>query len=293
LLSSFISGCGWVPLDGVPESLDDGGSFVGQKSESIVKELGLPNELLSDGDKQFMVYSAKSDDEYLLVILWPAGEVDIPTLHCLRFELDTDDVVKKYRHRSVRARRKNISWGPWEYVDIDPISGCREAFWSKEELLDIEVITNFSPAWKEAVRKSDAERAERWAQKARKQKQQAEQGDTVAQLTLFKELRSQDTDQALGWLCKSADLDNQEARSIMADIYEYGGYVWVKKGAVQQDYKLAYVWHGLSGLYDQEDLQFFADRHLNSAELSEAKNMLREWRPGQCEKDLGLVSHTE
>jgi hypothetical protein len=44
---------------------------------------------------------------------------------------------------------------------------------------------------------------------------------------------------------------------------------------------------------DGEMLQFFADRHLTAAELSEAKNLLREWRPGQCEKNLGLVSHTE
>jgi TPR repeat protein len=93
----------------------------------------------------------------------------------------------------------------------------------------------------------------------------------------------------------SADLGNQEARSILATIYEYGGYIWIKKGVVHQNYKLAYVWYALSmgELYDPKDLQFFADRHLTAAELSDANNLLREWRPGQCEKDLGLVSHTE
>jgi hypothetical protein len=117
--------------------------------------------------------------------------------------------------------------------------------------------------------------------------------DADFQLAQFKEKYSEDPNRALGWLCKSADLGNQEARSIIAKTYEYGGYVWIRKGDIQQNNKLAYVWHKLSGLYDEEDLQFFADRHLTAAELSDANNLLREWRPGQCEKDLGLVSYTE
>ncbi len=44
---------------------------------------------------------------------------------------------------------------------------------------------------------------------------------------------------------------------------------------------------------DGEMLHFFADRHLNPEELSEAKSLLREWAPGQCKRDLGLVSYTE
>jgi hypothetical protein len=79
----------------------------------------------------------------------------------------------------------------------------------------------------------------------------------------------------------------------MAEAYEWGGFIWIRKGDIQQNYKLAYVWYALPGIYDEEDLQFFADRHLNSEELSEAKSLLREWQPGQCEKDLGLVSYTE
>ena len=122
---------------------------------------------------------------------------------------------------------------------------------------------------------------------------EANKGNTDAQLKLFEEIYSEDPNRGLRWLCKSADLGNEEARFIMAKIYEYGGYAGVENNVVQQDYKLSYLWLALVGLYDQEDLQFFADRHLTVEELSEAKNLLREWTPGQCEKDLGLVSYTE
>jgi hypothetical protein len=213
------------------------------------------------------------------------------TLHCLRFELDSDNVVKEYRVKS-RVMHTLIL-----VYDIDLISSCREAFWSRKERTKLQNATDFPSAWKEIEKEKLTEKevkeAEKIAQELAKLELEANKGNSDAQLKLFKEVLSQDTNRALGWLCKSADLGNQEARSIMAKIYQYGGYTWIKKGVVQQDYKLSYLWHALSGLYDQEDLQFFADRHLNSAELSEAKNLLREWTPGQCERDLGLVSLTE
>ena len=145
----------------------------------------------------------------------------------------------------------------------------------------------------ERRRAENRKHAEKVAQELAKLELEATKGNTDAQLNLFKEIYSEDPNRALRWLCKSADLGNEEARSIMAKVYEYGGYIWIKKGDIQQNYKLAYVWYALPGIYDEEDLQFFADRHLTTAELSDANNLLREWQPGQCEKDLGLVSYTE
>jgi hypothetical protein len=272
LLSGFLSGC-WLThiKDEAPGShgnIDLLQSFVGQKSENVVRELGLPNELLSDGDKQFMVYSVRSPDTTFLMIIWIpvwAGTNKENTLHCLRFELDSDNFVKEYRLES-RVMKTLVLVVD---VDVELTSSCKEVFWSKKERAKLQKATGFPSTWIKL--------------------------DADFQLTQFKEIRSQDTNQALGWLCMSADLGNQEARYILATIYEYGGYIWIKKGVVHQNYKLAYVWYALSmgELYDPKDLQFFADRHLTAAELSDANNLLREWRPGQCEKDLGLVSHTE
>ena len=288
LLVSFISGCWYAHIGEDPESLgniDLLQSFIGQESESVVREFGLPDEFLSDGDQRFMLYSASSSDTNIAFIVVFPYVGNSKTLHCLRFELDSDNVVKEYRLNS---------GAPYLF---ESFSSCREAFWSRKERENLKTKSTFRATWEyieaEKAAREEAEVAEKVAREFAKLEQNASKGDADAQLSLFRNVISQDTNRALGWLCRSADLGNQEARSIVAKIYEYGGYIWIRKGHIQQNYKLAYVWHALSGLYDEEDLQFFADRHLNSAELSEAKNMLREWQPGQCEKDLGLVSHIE
>jgi len=301
LLTGLLTGCWTLHIkDETPETLgniDLLQSFIGQKSESVVRELGLPDELLSDGDKQFMVYSARSSDTGFLVFIWLpvwAMRDSDNVLHCLRIELDSDNLVKEYLVKSKVLNRIFLG-------DVHFYSNCQEVFWiwkgSWKEPIKLQKATDFPSTWKEIEKEKLTEKevkeAEKIAQELAKLELEANKGNSDAQLKLFKEVLSQDTNRALGWLCKSADLGNQEARSIMAKIYQYGGYTWIKKGVVQQDYKLSYLWHALSGLYDQEDLQFFADRLLNSAELSEAKNLLREWTPGQCERDLGLVSYTE
>ena len=107
LLTGFLSGC-WLThiKDEAPGSLgniDLLQSFIGQKSELVVRELGLPNELLSDGSKQYMVYSAKSSGTDVIMLIWiPVWAINDRehTLHCLRFELDSDNVVKEYRLES-------------------------------------------------------------------------------------------------------------------------------------------------------------------------------------------------
>jgi hypothetical protein len=166
------------------------------------------------------------------------------------------------------------------------ISGCWTAHYTSEK-------DSFTEEEIEKAEKATLEKAEKATLELVKLELEANKGNSDAQLKLFNEMRTAYPEEALRWLCQSADLGNQEARFIMAKTYENGGYTGIRKGDIQQSYKLAYVWHALSGLYDEEDLQFFADRHLTATELSEAKKLLREWRPGQCEKDLGLVSYTE
>jgi hypothetical protein len=315
LLTGFVSGCWNLGIKGeAPGSLgniDLLQSFTGQESESVIREFGLPDELLSDGDKQFMVYSAKSADTNLIMVMWipiPVWAINDKenTIHCLRFELDSDNVVKEYRFKS-----KVMSTVVYPGIELLSYSNCQEVFWIWEgnwkEPIKLQKATDFPSTWKEIEKQRNletyAEREKRERrlkqfeverqQQLEKLFQQAKQGNADAQLALFKRIRYQNPKESLRWLCKSADLGNEEARFIMAKAYEYGGYIGIRKGGIQQNNKLAYVWHALSGLYDEEDLQFFADRHLTAAELSDANKLLREWQPGQCEKDLGLVSYTE
>ena len=158
------------------------------------------------------------------------------------------------------------------------ISGCWTAHYTTE---------------KDSFTEKEIEKAEKATPELVKLELEANKGNSDAQLKLFKEMRAAYPEEALRWLCQSADQGNQNARHILGSIYEHDEHIWVDRYFVRQDYQLAYMWYSLGGQMDGEMLNSFADRHLNSEELSEAKNLLREWTPGQCERDLDLVSHTE
>jgi hypothetical protein len=158
------------------------------------------------------------------------------------------------------------------------ISGCWTAHYTTE---------------KDSFTEKEIEKAEKATPELVKLELEANKGNSDAQLKLFKEMRAAYPEEALRWLCKSADQGNHNARHILGSIYEHDEHIWVDRYFVRQDYQLAYMWYSLGGQMDGEMLNSFADRHLNSEELSEAKNLLREWTPGQCERDLDLVSHTE
>ena len=275
LLTGLLSGCWGVHVKGeTPESLgsiDLLDSFIGEKSESVVRELGLPRELLSDGEKQFMLYQATSDETTILMVTWvPVWAFDDieNTAHCLRIELDSDNVVKDYRLESRVIETLVLTF------EVNLTSNCREVFWNEKELEKLQITTSFPSAWGEAI----------------KQKQ-AEPGNVDGQLILFKNLSEEQPEEALIWLCKSADSGGQKARIILKTMYEYGGYPWIKEGIVERDFRLAYVWYALSGA-DLSSRQTYLS-YLTSEERLEAEKMLEDWRPGQCEIDLGLVSVTE
>jgi len=308
LLTGFLSGCwGLTIKDDAPGSLgniDLLQSFIGQESESVVRELGLPDELLSDGDKQFMVYSAKSTDTSLVMVIWiPVWAINDfeNTIHCLRFKLDSDNVVKEYRLKS-----KVMQSGVYP-IDFPSYLNCQEVFWSWKERKKLQVATDFPSTWEEIEklknpeRYAEKEKRERRLKQAEEERQQqqeelfqrAKQGNADAQLALFKSIRYQNPKEALRWLCKSADQGNLDARHILGSIYSRSGFPWIDPNFIRRDYLLAYMWYSLGGQMDGEMLHSFADRHLSDAELSEAKILLQEWTPGQCAKNLGLVSYTE
>jgi hypothetical protein len=311
LLTGLLTGCWTLHIkDETPETLgniDLLQSFIGQKSESVVRELGLPDELLSDGDKQFMVYSARSSDTGFLVFIWLpvwAMRDSDNVLHCLRIELDSDNLVKEYRVKSKVLNRIFLG-------DVHFYSNCQEVFWiwkgSWKEPIKLQKATDFPSTWKEIEKQRNPEKYAEREKRERRLKQfeverqqqleklfqQAKQGNADVQLALFKRIRYQNPKESLRWLCKSADQGNQDASHILGSIYSRDGFDWIDRNFVRQDDQLAYMWYSLSGQMDGELLHSFAGRHLNSVELSEAKSLLREWTPGQCERDLGLVSYTE
>lgn len=86
------------------------------------------------------------------------------------------------------------------------------------------------------------------------------------------------------WLCMSADEGDVQAQYRLALLYENGSE------GLPKDYLMAYVWYRLAksnGNYMRSGEQ--AARiidYLNSEQSMRAEKLIREWKPGMCEKSV-------
>ena len=286
LLPLLLSGCfGFTASDGRPGMYGDWyflDSLVGKTSEIVVREFGIPDELLFDGQTRHMVYSTRgsgTSQGFITYIPLPVTPTDDDAIkHCLRFELDNDNLVKAYKIKSKSTLAKWILLAP---VGGGPVN-CRDLFWTKQEQENLVSELIDIPTWLEVEKKKQPW----WWNLEYELRRQAEQGNSEAQLNIFEDLSKKRPEVALVWLCRSADSGSQEARVILKNIFEYGGDPWIEKGIVEPDFRLAYVWHELSGVELYSSQAYL--NHIASEEGQEAVKMLREWQPGNCERDLGL-----
>ena len=109
----------------------------------------------------------------------------------------------------------------------------------------------------------------------------ANEGDPEAQMQLY--YSSPYAPDALRWLCRSADQAHPHAMNEMASLYRTG------RRGIKQDLARAYLWYSLAVRAGHEEyrwkLQEVADC-MTPEQQAKAEEMLRDWRPGQCERKL-------
>ena len=103
LITTFTSGCLLFPFPhNDSRSLakkDEVKTLVGESQESVIRKLGLPDQWVSQGERQFMTYTAGSPAKNIVTIaLVPVLVIDRgSTLHCYRLEIDSNNMVKDYK----------------------------------------------------------------------------------------------------------------------------------------------------------------------------------------------------
>ena len=276
----LLCGCFYFPIaHDPPEHMNKPEVFnrlIGQNSESIVNTFGWPDEILTDGSKQFFMYSSYSDGTWLFIffgIPFLATESDT-SQHCLRFVVDLNNVVQSYQIKS-------------KGVGEEYAHGCLSEFWSRKQIEKLSVSTDLSQRLRDSYRllkaKEEAEKAKEEAEYESKNKKLSEQGDASAQLNMYQILWYEDTGEALRWLCRSADQGNSDARYRLGQLYQ--GISSTEREFIQPDKIQAYVWYSLSG----KDYDYFIyESNFSDQELELAKSALAQWQPGQCERSLGL-----
>jgi hypothetical protein len=136
ILSICISGCYSIPIsqdDYTTETRKDlAESLIGESRESVVEKIGAPNQILTDGMQQYMLYEHLSSAKMLgMMVYIPiiyADSQNHKTLHCLKFDLDANQVVVDYEFDSTAHFTGNGNYK------------CHSVFWKEEEWHSLEKL---------------------------------------------------------------------------------------------------------------------------------------------------------
>jgi hypothetical protein len=128
ILSIYISGCYSISIaqdDYTTETRKDlAKSLIGESRQSVVEKIGLPNQILTDGIQQYMIYehqsSAKVLDMLLYYPIYYSDSQNHKTLHCLKIDLDTNLLVVDYEFDSTAHFTGNGNYR------------CHSEFWKEE-----------------------------------------------------------------------------------------------------------------------------------------------------------------
>ena len=95
------------------------------------------------------------------------------------------------------------------------------------------------------------------------------------------------------WLCKAADQGYENAQIEVAYWHRESNWknakplrsAWMRKAGIQADDRIAYLWYTLAAKGDDERLlirNYLFSETLSEKEIEEAKDMVSNWKPGQC-----------
>jgi hypothetical protein len=131
LITTFTSGCLAFPVpNNDSRSLtkkDEVKTLVGESQESVIRKLGLPDQWVSQGERQFMTYSVSTwgIKRLWIIFLIPVGVFDGGwTLHCYRLEIDSNNMVKDHKIDSTarHAQHPNcqhLLTNDWEIPNLE------------------------------------------------------------------------------------------------------------------------------------------------------------------------------
>ena len=118
-----------------------------------------------------------------------------------------------------------------------------------------------------------------------------EKDDPALQMKIYSRLEKPNRTQrvyGLYWLCQAADQGYFQAR------LEVGNLYWRGQLNTRKDFIMAYVWYSLAAKVSNGDWDVWELRSVKNEmtphQLAESEQMLADWEPGQCERDLASDS---
>jgi len=152
--------------------------------------------------------------------------------------------------------------------------------------------------WEPGQCKSDLEE-----HRSKETRKLAEEGDAKAMYRVYRGMSDEHIEPvaAWGWLCKAADRGYENAQIEVAYWHRESnwGYArldrveWLRKAKIRADDRIAYLWYTLAAKGDDKRLRIRDNQFsetLSEKEIVEAKDMVSNWEPGQCQSGLMPVT---
>jgi hypothetical protein len=96
-------------------------SLIGESQKSVIEKIGPPNQILTDRNQKYMIYEHHSTANEMLMLFafWPVGYLESDdnndTLHCLKIDLDANNLVVDYQFKSTAYFETGLFKCPKEY----------------------------------------------------------------------------------------------------------------------------------------------------------------------------------
>jgi hypothetical protein len=283
----LLSGC-WsfpFPSGDTPDSYLSSKKTVktlfGSTSSEIETKLGAPKWIANKDNKTYYIYEWWSNEADIIMV----GYLPMPWIftsegteaHCILLEFDSNQHLVDYK-------TDTESGGFYSNTPYD----CREVF-------DMQGYAQSAVSIRKQVEDLSEETRER-----------AKAGDPDAMFHVYLGLHDAYSDPvtAWTWLCKAADQGYESARIEVAywhrqsnwELATSGRIAWLHKAHVRPDDRVAYLWYTLAANGDERRLGIRDDLFteiLSGNEIKEAQDMVHNWKPGQCERELLLSGKNE
>ena len=275
----FACGCVYLPIPGpetqnVPD-ITELESLVGKPIHEVVELTGTPVEIVFEENRQHHFYI--ETQEFGLLIIGGPGYAVGGTLneiyHCYRFTYD------KYN------RLQSVAVGSTGLRLYSDDTDCRKAFLTSTQVIAFEkeegkLIGTLKQEEKKQIRALE--------KRVKEQIPRLDPMKAKINWQLYKD-GSERSEKELRWLCQAADQGHPLARNEVGTIHYFGSLVYLGKPGIDSDHTLAYVWFLLADISGHESSYHLLNQNnLTYEQFEKAIDIVANWKPGQCEKDLGL-----
>ena len=287
----LLSGCWSFPFpsgdtpDSYLSSKKTVKTLLGSTSSEIETKIGAPKWIANKDSKTYYIYEWWSNEADIIMV----GYLPMPWIftnkgteaHCILLEFDSNQHLVDYK-------TDTESGGFHSHSPSD----CREVFdmqgYAQSAVSLGRVNTNADIQLRKQVENLSAATRER-----------AGAGDPDAMYLVYLGLYDAYSDPvtAWTWLCKAADQGHESARIEVAywhrqsnwELATSGRIAWLHRAHVHPDDRVAYLWYTLAANGNEKRLGIRDDlftETLSSGEIKEAQDMVNNWKPGECEREL-------